>query len=172
MSTVAAPRVYRPSGYWWRAYLVGAVVALTVMVLRGGERTFSPVGVISILITLLVLAYLALFAFRLWVYLYDDRLEIHPSLAKLIQDRLGITLYKPKIIHYRDITGLRRTRGFGGYNALVVIRRARRWQRSEYGIPYLGVNEYADLEAELLRRVPPTCELYSVNVLGHRGPFK
>lgn len=151
---------------------MGAVVALTVMVLRGGERTFSPIGVFSIFITLLVLAYLALFALRLWVYLYDERLEMHPSLAKLIRDRLGISLYTPKVIYYRDITGLRRTRGFGGYNALVVVRRPQRWRRNAYGIPYLGVQEYDDLERELLRRVPPTCELYSVDFLGHRGPFK
>lgn len=132
----------------------------------------SPTGLIVMSVVLVVAAYLEFFAFRLWVYLYDDRLVIHPSLAKLIRDHFGITLYTPKIIHYREITGLRRTRGFGGYNALVVIKEPRPWERCEYGIPYLGVENFADLEAELLRRVPPTCELYSMNFLGHRGPFK
>jgi hypothetical protein len=145
---------------------------LVVVIARYGERVFSVIGLIGLGIGLLIAGYLELFAFRLWVYLYDDRLEIHPSLAKLLQDRLGITLYRPKVVYYREVRGLRRTRGFGGYNALVVIKKPKPWHRCEYGIPYLGVENFADLEAELLRRVPPTCELYSVNFLGHRGPFK
>lgn len=172
MRTSAAPRVYRPSGYRWGVYAGAVLFALALGILKEGARVFSTVGLIATSIAFLIFAYLEFFAFRLWVYLYDDRLEIHPSLAKLIHDRLGITLYAPKIIHYREITGLRRTRGFGGYNALVVVRRPRRWRRNAYGIPYLGIQEYDDLERELLRRVAPTCELYSVDFLGHRGPFK
>jgi hypothetical protein len=80
--------------------LVGAVAGVAVIVSRAGERTFSLVGIATIVSALLILAYLALFAFRLWVYVYDDRLEIHPSLAKLVRDRLGLTLYSPKVIYF------------------------------------------------------------------------
>jgi hypothetical protein len=135
-------------------------------------RMFSRGGFLVISVILLVYAYIEFFAFRLWVYLYDDRLEIHPALAKLLRDRLGIMVYSPKVVSFRTITALRRTRGFGGFNALVVVRRPPRGQRSEYGISTMGVMDYVELETELLRRVPQDCELYSVDPLGHRGPFR
>lgn len=165
-----AARIYPPSAPWYGAYLVGAVIGVAVIALRAGERALSPMGLAAIGSALLILAYLALFAFRLWVYVYDDRLEIHPALATLARDHLGLTLYAPKVIYFRQVVGLRRTRGFGGYNALVIVRHAPRWQRSEYGIPIAGVQRYAELEREILRCVPSTCRLQSVTLLGHRGP--
>lgn len=167
-----AEQRFRPSAYPYGPATIGMLFALLVTTIRFGDRTLSPVGLLGLGVGLTIGAYFALFAFRVWVFLYDDRLEIHPALAKLLHDRLSLPLYRPKTVRYRDIVGLRRTRGFGGLNALVIVRRAPRWQRSEYGIPRLGVADYADLEAELLRRVPPDCELYSVNVLGRRGPFR
>jgi hypothetical protein len=81
-------------------------------------------------------------------------------------------VYTPKVVYYRQIVTLRRSRGFGTHNALaVVIGKRNPGQRVAYGIPCRGVKNYADLEAELCRRVPPTCEFYSLNFLGHRGPF-
>jgi hypothetical protein len=149
------------------------LVVLFLGILRYGVWILSTDGLISACVGLLIPAYLVFFGFRLWVYLYDGHLELHPRLAKLIKDHLGISLYTPKVIYYRQIEALRRTRGFGGVNALGILLKDRKsWQRTGYGIPYQGVENYADLEAELLRRVPPTCELYSVNFLGHRGPFK
>jgi hypothetical protein len=153
--------------------VVAVGAALVTVLLRYGQDVLSARRLIGLSVGLLCLAYIEFLGFRLWVYLYSDRLEIRTALSKLVEDRLGMTLGKPVVIYYGQIKALRRTRGFGGFNALGVLLRERKpWQRPGYGIPYQGVENYADLEAELLRRVPPNCELYSVNFLGHRGPFK
>jgi hypothetical protein len=165
-------RTFPPSAPWYGAYTTAAVVGVAVIAWRAGPRILSPVGVGTIVVALLILAYLALFAFRLWVYIYDDRVEIHPSLAKMVRDCFGLTLYVPKVVYFRDVITLRRTRGFGGYNALVLVRRASRWQRSEYGIPIAGVQRYDELEREIRRRVPAMCRLESLNFLGKRGPLE
>jgi len=167
------PKVYEPSPYRIGPITAGATFALAVVLLKYGEDLLSPAGIIGFGVGITLVAYLEFFGLRLWVYLYDNRLEIRTALPRLIEDRLGLAVAKPTVIYYGQIKALRRTRGFGGFNALGILLRERRpWQRPGYGIPYQGVDNYADLEAELLRRVPPTCELYSVNFLGHRGPFR
>ena len=173
MHPAPGPAVYGPSPYRPGWYVVAVGAALIAVFLRYGQEVLSPPRLIGLSVGLLCLAYIEFLGFRLWVYLHSDRLEIRTALSKLLEDRLGITVSKPIVIYYGQIKALRRTRGFGGYNALGVLLGERRsWQRPAYGIPYQGVQNYADLEAELLRRVPPTCELYSVNFLGHRGPFR
>ncbi len=119
---------------------------------------------------MLIGAYAAFFGSRWWVFLYDTHLEIHPRLAKLIKDRLGLSIYTAKSIYYHRIKALRRTRGLGYYNALIVV--VGDHKSSEFPITRMGVENYADLEAELLRRVPPTCELSGTDFLGHKQPFK
>lgn len=167
------PKVYKPPPYRPGWYVVGVAAALVAVFLRYGQDVLSGPRLIGLSFGVLCLAYIEFLGFRLWVHLYSDHLEIRTALSKLIQDRLDTSIGKRVIIQYRQIKALRRTRGFGGFNALGILLRERKpWQRPGYGIPYQGVENYADLEAELLRRVPPTCELYSVNFLGHRGPFK
>ena len=174
VDTISTPRIYKPatSSRWGFVGLV--LFLLAVMVIRYGvEDIFSPGGLSVLGFGLVFTAYLDFFGLRRWVYLFDDRLEIQTALAKLLQDRWGLARARPIVIYYPQIQALRRARGFGGYNFLAVLLRDRRpGQRAGYLIPYHGVEDSADLEAELLRRVPPTCELYSVNFLGHRGPFK
>jgi len=174
--TDAAPplKIYRPAATTWWSYGGAFLFALAVVMAEYGVGdVLSPVVLLGVCLGLLVTAYLHFFARQRWVSLYDDRLEIQTALAKLLQDRWGLARARPIVIYYPQIQALRRARGFGGYNFLALLLRDRRpGQRAGYVIPYHGVEDSADLEAELLRRVPPTCELYSVNFLGHRGPFK
>lgn len=165
------PKVYHPSRYRWGIYLAAALCTIVLIVVRGGARIVSPAGFIVTAIVLLLAAYLEFYAFRVWVHLYDTHLDVYPSLSKLLAERCGLPLGRPIRIYYREIKALRRTRGFVGYNALVVVRGRRLGWRSAYGIPCQGVENYSDLEKELLQRVPPNCELYSMNILGRRGPF-
>lgn len=171
MNASLSPRIYKPRAGGGGVFAGVGLVVLSLGFLKYGDWIFSVSGLIGSCAGLLIAAYLV-FGSRPWVYLYGDRLELHPRLAKLIKDRLGVSLYTPKVIYYRQIGALRRTRGFGGLNALgILLKNRKSWQRPGYGIPYLGVENYADLEAELLRRIPPGCELYGIDFLGHRRPF-
>ncbi len=166
------PKIYKPSTGGGGTFAVLALLILFLGALTYGDWLLSIPGLIGTAVGFLIPAYM-IFGARLWVYLYEDHLELHPRMARCVKDHLGVCLYTPKVVYYRQIRALRRSRGFGAYNALVVLIGERRaWQRSEYGIPVQGVENYADLEAELLRRIPPTCELYSMDFLGHRGPFR
>jgi hypothetical protein len=166
------PKVYGPSRCRISPYTIGVVFALGVVTAKYGKEVLSPVGLSAFTVGISLAAYMEFFGLRLWVSLYENRLEIRTALSKLIHDRFGLALCKPVVIYYGQIKALRKTRGFGGFNALgILLRQQMRGQRAGYGIPYQGVKDYADLEAELLRRVPATCELYSVDFLGHRGPF-
>jgi hypothetical protein len=167
----SAAKIYKPSGGGGVLYAAAILFGLCVGLLERGTWIFLSLGGLTGTgIGMLIVAYVVFFGSRWWVYLYDNHLEIHPRLAKLIKDHLGTSLYTPKIIYYQQIQALRRTRGFGYYNALVILLKDRK--RSKYAITRRGVENYADLEAELLRRVPPTCELSGVDFLGHDRPFK
>jgi hypothetical protein len=143
------------------------------MIEYGVEDLLSPLVLLGVCLGLFITAYLHFFGRQRWVYLCENGLEIQTALAKLLHDRWGISQAKPSVIYYGQIQTLRRTWGFGGYNFLALLLRDRRpGQRAGYLIPYHGVEDSTDLEAELLRRVSPSCELHSINFLGHRGPFR
>ena len=120
------------------------------------------------------LAYIWFFGRTVWVYLYEDRLEIRQPLSKLLKDRFGFSPSRPKIIYFREIEAMRKT--VEG-TALLIIKDGPIWKQRKFPIPHLDfgretMENYKDLEDELLRRVPPTCDLYSLNWLGGRTPFK
>lgn len=168
-----APKVYRARVDGVGLFAALMVAVLCLQILRDRAWFFSMIGLITMGIVTPLCAYIALFGFRVWVYLYDTHLALHPRLAKLIQDRLGVSLYTPKVIYYRQIHALRRSRGLGMYNALSIFFRAGNPPEViAYGIPYYGVENYDELEAELLRRVSPTCRLYGVDLLWRTRPFK
>jgi hypothetical protein len=164
-------KVYEPLTGGEGTFAVIALVTALLGFLKYGDWLVSIPGLIGTVAGFLIPAYL-IFGSRLWVFLYEHHLELHPRFAKYLKDHFGVSVYSPKVVYYRQIVALRRSRGFGGHNALAVLIGSRKpWQRNAYGIPYQGVKNYADLEAELCRRAPSTCEFYSVNFLGHRGPF-
>ena len=172
MTGSSALKIYRARAGGGGWFAVVMVVVYPLMILQDSAWFFSMGGLISMGIATLIAAYVAFFGFRMWVYLYDTHLALHPRLAKLIQDRLGVCLYRPTVIFYRQIQALRRSRGLGAFNSLAILHtRGKPPQLRGHGIAYQGVENYDDLEAELLRRVPPTCKLYGIDFLGRTRPF-
>ncbi|MCX5734164.1 MAG: hypothetical protein NTW68_07550 [candidate division NC10 bacterium] len=148
-------------------------VVLSLEFLQDREWVLSMSGFIAMGVVALLSAYLWFFVIRQWVYLYDSHLALHPRLAKLIKDHLGYSFYTPKVIYYQQITRLRRSRGLGAYNALAIFYTGgKHSEKRGAGIHYSGIENYPDLETELLRRVPPTCELCGMGLLFRKRPFK
>jgi hypothetical protein len=172
-TTSSPPKIYRPKTGGVASFAVVMVLVTALRFFQDRSLVTSIHGLVIIGVVVLGMAYIFLFGTRLWVFLYDTHLALHPRLAKLIKDRFGVSLYTPKVIYYRQIKTLRRSRGLGGFNALAIMfTGGKRSELEAYGIPYLGVENYADLEAELLRRVPPTCELCGIDILFRKRPFK
>jgi hypothetical protein len=169
MTNASPPiKVYKPSAGGGTAYAIAVLIGLGVGFLdRGTWIFFSVSGLIGTGLGLLVAAYISFFGTRWWVCLYDKHLEIHPRLAKLIQDRLGVSLYTPRAISYQQIREVKWTRGFGWFNEIQLVLRDSR--RSTCGITRRGVQNYADLEKELLQRLPPTCVLTGIESSEHKS---
>jgi len=149
------PKVYGPAAPSWR--LAGGLIVLGLC-LVGVERYWlsvsrsgnEGVGVIGLVFLLMALWDLGE---RRWVSLYEDRLEIRDALSKGLQDRVGILLCKPQVVYYRDVKGLRHVRGFGG-KILQISKVSHPWQRTRISIPVSSVQSYADLETDILHRIP------------------
>jgi hypothetical protein len=149
-------KIYRPSSGGSTAYAIAVLVGLGVGILdRGMWILFTASGLIGTALGLLVSAYICFFGTRWWVFLYDKHLEVHPRLAKFIQDRLGISLYTPRVVYYQQIREVKSTRGFGWFNEIQLVLKDSR--RSTCGITRRGIENYADLEKELIQRLPRTC---------------
>jgi uncharacterized membrane protein len=137
-----------------------------------GTLVFSPLalisfGVFSVLMGLLGV-YIGFFADRKWVYLYEDYLEIQGPLSMLAERRLGL-LPGRRTILCREIESLgKREPEDQGY-LIIGTRYGPGWGR--LSICCSDFENYQDLKAELLKRVPPACERYTLKPLGRRGPW-
>jgi 4-amino-4-deoxy-L-arabinose transferase-like glycosyltransferase len=155
LHVVTGPKVYGPSAPPWK--LAGGLTVLGLSLI-GAERYWLSSGGSGddrgtiIGLALLTVA-LWVFGERRWVHLYEDRLEIRDSLSKGLQDRMGIVLCKPQVVYFREVKGLRHVRGFGG-KLLQITRVSHPWQRMRISIPVSSVQSYADLETDILHRIP------------------
>jgi hypothetical protein len=170
-------KTYPPKAASWCSCAVGFLFAVTVVIIKYGgeilETLVSPGGVVVLCFGVWFSVYLDFFALRRWVHLHDNFLEIQTVFGKWCQDHLGIDGAGRAVIHYRQIRALRRMQGFGGFNLLcILLAEPGPGKRRGYNIPYHGVEGVMEIEAELLRRAPATCERYSVSFLGYRGPFR
>ena len=175
--TLFPPKTYRPKAASWWSCTVGFLVSVAVVIIKYGGgilgTLLSPGGAVVLCFAVWFSVYLDFFALRRWVRLHDQFLEIQTVFGKWCEDHLGIDGAGRAVIYYKQIQALRRTQGFGGFNLLgILLGQHGPRRRQGYNIPYSGVEGVADIEAELLRRVPATCERYSVSFLGHRGPFR
>jgi hypothetical protein len=153
-------KIYRPSNGGTAVYAIAVLIGLAVGLIDRGTSIFSSIsGVIGTGLGLAAAAYVCFFGTRWWVYLYEEHLEIHPRLAKLILDKLGVSLYTPRTIKYQRIREIRWTHGLGWFNELQFFLAG---NKSAAGITRHGVQNYADLEKELLQRIPATCGLTGV----------
>jgi len=170
----SSPKTYRPKAIRGWSSAVLFLLAVTGTAIKfGTESLLSLAGTVGVCFGLLYCIYLDFFALRRWVHLHDNFLEIQTVFGKWCQDHLGIDGAGRAVIHYRQIRALRRMQGFGGFNLLcILLAEPGPGKRQGYNIPYHGVEGVMEIEAELLRRVPATCERYSVSFLGYRGPFR
>ena len=153
----SSPQVYRPSACHWRANIVFLVFMLFILVLDERVSVFSPGGALFGFLAMGIMTLALYSGNRRWVLLYDDRLEIHGILGKLLRDRFGLSLVKPTVIYYR---GIRILQGLGEHGNLTIAQRNTDGQWKEYLISCVQIENHADLEAALLRRVPAHCELH------------
>jgi hypothetical protein len=173
MSNVDTPRIFKPECLDWTTLVIG--LAITGVLLRARYRPgiFTWWFVIpSLLVILAVCAYISIFSWKAWVYLYEDRLEVEFAFTKLTRERFGIVLSRRRTVFFRAVRSLHKMRGFGAFNFLGIIAVAPGGKVQGCSFPYLTLQEYPELEAELLRRIPPNCELFSIGFTGRRGPFK
>ena len=127
------------------------------MMVLDGRVSLHALG--SVLVYCLLMGLIVLLLYlkdRCWVLLFEDRLEIHGTLRRLLRDRFGLNRITLTIIPYRQIRILQ---GIGEHGNLVIIERTPDGRWKESCISDVYVENHADLEAELLRRVPPQCVL-------------
>jgi hypothetical protein len=156
LQVVSGPKVYRPSAPSWK--LAGGLSVLGLCLLgaerywfaigRSGDKDAGIVGLCLILMALWDLGE------RRWVFLYDDRLEIRGVFSKGLEDRAGIVLCKPQVVYYREVKGFRHVRGLGERRLLQISRVSHPWQRTRVSIPVSAVDSYANLETDILDRIP------------------
>ena len=139
------------------ANIVFLVFMLFILVLDERMSVFSPGGALFGFLAMGIMTLSLYSSNRRWVLLYHERLEIHGILGKLLRDRFGLNLVKPTVIHYG---GIRILQGLGEHGNLTIIQRTTDGQWKEYLISCVQIENHADLEAELLRRVPAHCELH------------
>jgi hypothetical protein len=130
------------------------------------------VGIPFLIAILAIGGYICFFSWKAWVFLYEDRVEVEFAFTRLVRERFGIALSKRRTVFFRHVNALHKMRGFGGYNFLGIIGSTPTGEERGVSFPYLLLEDYAELEAELLRRIPSNCELYSTGFTGRRGPFK
>ena len=153
----SSPQVYRPSACHWGTGSVVIGVVLLIFVLKDPAWALSPGG---LLVGCLLTGGMVLQEYsanRRWVFLHDDRLEIHGVLAKLLRDRFGLRLVNPIVIYYRSIRILQ---GLEEHGNLTIVQRTADGEWKEYLVSRVQIENHADLEVELLRRVPAHCELH------------
>ncbi len=169
MGAHSEPKIYRPTGESLPIFLfaLGGGIAYAYLMTATVDTYFWR----GVVIGGVIMVAFAFLGGREWVYLYDDRLEIRRYLVKLIEDQLGVTLLKPRVIHFRHIIRLQQTFAlpfWGRY--LVITLPAERWGERNYSIHRDRVENYQDLEADLLRRVPPGCQLDPKSFPQGHGP--
>ena len=150
-------RVYPPKPFRWGLCLIllAFVFLMTVLDGRVPLRSFGGALVYCLIMGLMVL--LLYSKDQIWVLLYEDRLEIHGFLRRLLSDRFGLIRITPTIIPYRHIRILQ---GIGEHGNLVIIQRMPDGRWKEDCVSDVYVENHADLEAELLHRVPTQCILH------------
>jgi hypothetical protein len=173
MTDTGHPRVYRPERADWRTF-IGCLLILGIGLRAkfGAEDFVWWIATPFLLAILALCAYISFFSWKAWVFLYEDRLEFEFAFTRLVRERFGIALSKRRTVYFRSVRGLRKMHGFGAFNFLVIIWQDSTGEVREYGFPYLTLQDYPELEAELLRRIPANCELYSTGFTARRGPFK
>lgn len=152
----SSPQVYRPSACHWQANIVFLVFMLLILVLDERMSVFSPGGALFGFLVMGIMTLSLYSGNRRWVFLHDDRLEIHGVLAKLLRDRFGLRLVNPIVIYYRSIRILQ---GLEEHGNLTIVQRTADGEWKEYLVSRVQIENHADLEVELLRRVPAHCEL-------------
>lgn len=120
--------------------------------------------------------YLDVFAGRAWVHLYEDYLAFQGPMSHYLESSFGWRISRTRI-PYQRITALGRAAAEQGTSLpdgkgfFFVVHRRRGWRRRKFFIPCKGSEQYRDLLAELLKRVPQDCTLYTWKPFGRRGPF-
>jgi hypothetical protein len=173
MRVTGTPRVFKPERADWATF--GICLLITGIVIGAKYRPGDFAWWIDIPFLPAILAvgaYISFFSWKAWVFLYEDRLEFEFAFTKLVRERFGITLSKRRTVFFRTVRGLRKMHGFGAFNFLVIIWATSTGEVREYGFPYVTLQDYPELEAELLRQIPANCELYSTGFTARRGPFK
>jgi hypothetical protein len=173
MRDTETPRVFKPEGADWTTF--GVCLLITGIVISAKHRPGDFAWWIDIPFLAAILgigAYISFFSWKAWVFLYEDRLEFEFAFTKLVRERFGIALSKRRTVYFRTVRGLRKMHGFGAFNFLAIIWQTSTGEVREYGFPYRTLQDYPELEAELLRRIPANCELYSTGFTARRGPFK
>jgi len=165
--------VFQPKRGRWRDLIVLLLLMGIVVIAKRRSGVFDWwIAIPSLLIMLVFAAYLAFFCWRVWVFLYEDRVEVEFAFTRLIREHFGIALSKRRAVFFRHVSALHKMRGFGGMNFLGIIGSTPTGEGRGVSFPYLLLEDYAELEAELLRRIPANCELYSTGFTARRGPFK
>lgn len=145
------PDTFQPLPVYWGASSV-LVAGLVVISVVSRDWPWPLVCTFPMILALTLFS-----TGRFWVFLHADRLEIQGVLSKVVQDRFGIALVKPTTIYYRNIRILQ---GLGEHGNLVIIQRTGDGRWKEHLISRSNIENYADLEEELLRRVPAHCKLH------------
>jgi hypothetical protein len=173
MTDTGSLRVFKPERPDWTTFVICLVITGIIIGARYRPGVFVWQIATPFLIAILaVCAYISFFSWKAWVFLYEDRLEFEFAFTRLIRERFGIALSKRRTVFFRTVRGLRKMHGFGAFNFLVIIWQTSSGEKREYGFPYLTLQDYPELEAEILRRIPANCELYSTGFTARRGPFK
>ena len=164
-------KVYEPRRASLLAFL-GVAAGVVLIIFRNvGWNILEPpvfilVGVLSVSGGL----YIGVIGGRQWVYLYEDHLEVCGAIGNFLQRRLGGGVLTSKIA-YRDIVALSRRlyeSPRAGYLEINQRTEEQKTKRVRVAIPRA---KYLDLKAELLKRIPPGCELYSTKGYGKPGPW-
>lgn len=149
---------------------IGVGIPLIIFRNIGGDILEPPVLVLVGALSVGLASYVGVFAGRKWIHLYDDRLEIRGPISNLLLRLFGLDLCVDKI-SYREVVALGRCAYESKRGSYLIIHRARGRKRERFRLECTPLEKYLDLKAEVLKKIPPSCELYSLKGLGVRGPW-
>jgi hypothetical protein len=114
--------------------------------------------------------YFGVFVGRKWVLLYNDHLEIQGPVANLLRRAIGASLWTD-VIRYRDIIALGRWMYEPRGGSYLIIQQSRERKAERFRVGFGPIDKYLEFKAELLKRIPANCELYSSKGFSKRYPW-